>query len=168
MPRSGLASPFGRGGTAKAVTERAPPALSFRGSPNGADVGISCHWDAENHPAKFVIDRFREGQDPPLRFLSEGIAAERPCLSLWERWHGESRDGEGILSSMGIATPVCALVRNDTKPEGIATPEKRTGPQRHSVTKNPPAERRRVSACRKSPPNSMSLRTSPQAGVAIP
>ena len=24
------------------------------------------------------------------------LAARRPCLSLWERWHGASRDGEGF------------------------------------------------------------------------
>ena len=40
-------------------------------------------------------------------------AAKRPCLSQRERWHGECRDGEGILSTKGIAIPACALVRND-------------------------------------------------------
>ena len=25
------------------------------------------------------------------------LAARRPCLSLWERWHGASRDGEGFF-----------------------------------------------------------------------
>ena len=33
-------------------------------------------------------------------------AAKRPCLSLWERWTRVSGDGEGVLSTMGIATPV--------------------------------------------------------------
>ncbi len=42
------------------------------------------------------------------------LAARRPCLSLWERWHGASRDGEGFS--------VYHHVTNRVTPNGVGSP----------------------------------------------
>ena len=75
-------------------------------------------------PTKGIFSLFkllsRNEPGDPLRWwstarvsgLQSTAAACRSCLSLWERWHGASRDGEGFLPG--------AVLRKKASPWGEA------------------------------------------------
>ena len=51
-------------------------------------------------PKAYTLPKSREEPRKP-DIQTGSIFRKRPCLSLWERWHGVSRDGEGVREDIG-------------------------------------------------------------------